>query len=322
MDKFIIYSANGSSYFIPPTPTVTLAATITPATATGVAAPLGRPHQLRRSGTVSGATASTTTSFAAAGMEALTATYTQTGNVAASSGPLSLPVNAEPAGFRQASSAVGQNVPSISTMLPNTPACGDTLIAERQEAEGTATTTGVTDGNLSFALRDTVTGPSPDNAEVAFWTLLVPCGVTPGGTITATPSNNPDMGIAVMEYGELSGAIAGFNRISGYTSGHTTTVMSGVGAADFAGDLVLGFEADSGWQVKLAADTSGGYTARVTVENNPVAEFLVEDQVAAPRGFYSATTKISYTSATAGGLMPFGFAGVPFVIGTIVFAHS
>jgi hypothetical protein len=117
MDKFTIYSADGSSYFIRPTPTVTTvtaspnpataghtvtrAATITPATATGVGAPLGRPHQRRRSGTVSGSTASTTTSFAAAGTEALTATYSPTGNVAASSGPLSLPVNAAPAGFRQ-----------------------------------------------------------------------------------------------------------------------------------------------------------------------------------------------------------------------------
>jgi hypothetical protein len=33
-----------------------------------------------------------------------------------------------------------------------------------------------------------------------------------------------------------------------------------------AGDLVLGFEADSGWQVLLGADTSDGYTSRANVQ--------------------------------------------------------
>lgn len=110
-------------------------------------------------------------------------------------------------GFRQASSNTGHSVPSISTTLASTPAGGDLLIADVQVAEGGATTTSVTDGNLSFTLQKTVIAPSPDNTETTIWTLLVPCGVTPGNTITATASQNSDMGIAVVEYAGLSGAI-------------------------------------------------------------------------------------------------------------------
>ena len=228
-------------------------------------------------------------------------------------------------GFRQASSAFAHNVPSISTTLASTPAGGDLLVAEVQVAEGGATTTSVTDGNLSFTLQETVTAPSPDNTEVTIWTLLVPCGVIPGNTITATASSNSDMGIAVMEYAGLSGAIDGFGSSSGFasgTNGTTTTVTSGTGAAANAGDLVLGFEADSGWSVNLGADTSDGYTSRVNVSNNQVAEFLDEDQVAASSGTYNAKATITPTSASAGELAAFGLPGVPWVMGTIAFAHS
>jgi hypothetical protein len=76
--------------------TVTLTATVAPATATGSVqfsvggTAIGTPVN------VSGGVASTTTSFAAAGTEALSAAYTPTGSFSASSGPLSLTVNAAP----------------------------------------------------------------------------------------------------------------------------------------------------------------------------------------------------------------------------------
>ena len=115
-DTFVTIDAAGANYTItntgPPTATtttltaspnpatagqtVTLTATVAPATATGSVqfsvggTAIGGPV------TVSGGTATTTTSFAAAGTEALSAAYTPTGNFSASSGPLSLPVNAAP----------------------------------------------------------------------------------------------------------------------------------------------------------------------------------------------------------------------------------
>ena len=76
--------------------TVTLTATVAPSNATGSVqfsvggTAIGTPV------TVSGGVATTTTTFAAAGTEALSAAYTPTGNFSASSGPLSLPVNAAP----------------------------------------------------------------------------------------------------------------------------------------------------------------------------------------------------------------------------------
>ncbi len=228
-------------------------------------------------------------------------------------------------GFRQASSNTGHGVTSISTTLAHAPTDGDLLIADVQIAEGGATTTSVTDGNLSFTLQKTVTAPSPDNSETTIWTLLVPCGATPGNTITATASDNADMGIAVMEYAGLSGAIDGSSSSSGFasgTNGTTTTVTSGVGAAANAGDLVLGFEADSGWSVNVGADTSDGYASRVKVQNNQVAEFLTEDQVATSSGTYNAKATITATSVTDGELSVFDLPGVPWVMGTIAFAHS
>jgi hypothetical protein len=76
--------------------TVTLTATITPAGATGSVqfsvggTAIGTPV------TVSGGVATTTTTFAAAGTEALAAAYTPTGSFSASSGTFSLTVNAAP----------------------------------------------------------------------------------------------------------------------------------------------------------------------------------------------------------------------------------
>ena len=77
--------------------TVTLTATVSPSSATGSVqfstggTAIGTPVTLNSSGV-----ATTTTTFAAAGTEALSAAYTPTGNFSASSGPLSLPVNAAP----------------------------------------------------------------------------------------------------------------------------------------------------------------------------------------------------------------------------------
>lgn len=225
-------------------------------------------------------------------------------------------------GNRQQSSNYAHNVSSISTTLSSTPSVGDLLIADVQVAEGTATTTSVTDGSLVFTERESVTAVSPDNTNVTIWTAVVPCGGA-GTTITATPSSSPaDMGIAVLEYPGLSGTIDGFSSSTGFTTGPMTTVTSGTGATANAGDTVIGFEADSGWQVNLSADAADGYTQEVNVQNNPVAEFLVEDQVAASTGTYNARATITYTSATEGDLAPFGFPGVPYVMGTIAFAHS
>ena len=76
--------------------TVTLRATVAPSNATGSVqfsvggTAIGTPV------TVSGGVATTTTTFAAAGTEALAAAYTATGNFTGSSGTLSLPVQAAP----------------------------------------------------------------------------------------------------------------------------------------------------------------------------------------------------------------------------------
>jgi hypothetical protein len=48
----------------------------------------------------------------------------------------------------------------------------------------------------------------------------------------------------------------------------------------------------------------------------------VEDQTATSTGIYNANATITYTSATVGDLAPYGFPGVPYVMGTITFAHS
>ena len=224
-------------------------------------------------------------------------------------------------GVHQTSSAFKPGVPSISTTLSSTPAAGDLLIVEVQVAEGTGRPTkSVTDGTLSFTQREDVLAPSNDNTDVSIWTLVVPCGGA-GTTVTATPSSSPaDMSIAVLEYPGLSGAIDGFSSASGFSTGGS--VSSGTGAAAKAGDIVLGFEADSGWQVNLGADTSDGYVSQVNAQNNTVAEFLDESQVAASAGTYNAKATITYTSATAGDLQPYGFPGVPYVMGTVAFAPS
>jgi hypothetical protein len=118
--------------------TVTLTATVAPSNATGSVqfsvggTAIGTPV------TVSGGVATTTTTFAAAGTEALAAAYTATGNFTGSSGTLSLPVQAAPPNSGTIPLAV--TVPSTGTFTLTVDTT-DTVTLAVSGSNGTAATT-------------------------------------------------------------------------------------------------------------------------------------------------------------------------------------
>ena len=219
---------------------------------------------------------------------------------------------------------------SVSVSLSSKPKVGNLLVALAESSEtvpNTVITATVKDGSTAFTLVRRYL--APDGAEMSIWVLPVTSGV--GAKVTATPTSSPaDMGLGVVEYSGLSGAVRALTSNSGPscpaggTCGYTrgSTVSSGSGAQAQAGDLVVGFEEDSGWLVDLWPDTAGGYTERLHVANNSLAEFVIEDQVAPAAGLFNARSTIRYTSGTGGWVSQFHLPGVPWAMETVVFAHS
>jgi len=150
-----------------------------------------------------------------------------------------------------------------------------------------------------------------DGTEMSVWTAPITKG---GGTkpaITVTPSAKADVGVAALEYSGLSAA-AGTGAIdqtadsSGSTSSAATVSSGATPATTAAGELALGFYADSGFGDTLTAGS--GFTSRTNVSKTSDIEFVVEDEPAA----LGATPN---ASAGTG-------ADTTWLMSTIVFKHS
>jgi hypothetical protein len=136
--------------------------------------------------------------------------------------------------------------------------------------------------------------------------------MTAGGgtkpTITITASGNADIGATALEYSGLSSA-AGTGIVDQLktATGKTTTagsVSSGATAASSAaGELAIGFYADSGFGATLAGDSA--YTVRTNVSPTGDMEFLVQDRV-----LTSAGATANPTTSTG--------ANVPWLAATLV----
>jgi hypothetical protein len=147
----------------------------------------------------------------------------------------------------------------------------------------------------------------PDGTEMSVWTAPVSAG---GGTrpvVTVKPTSTAHMGVSVVEYSGLSSAAgtAVLDKLAtatGTTGGTATTVESGpTGATTGADGLAVGFYVDSGFGVALSAGS--GYTERVNVSPNDIAQMVVEDRVvdagATPSASVRTGANVTWLMATA-----------------------
>jgi hypothetical protein len=213
-----------------------------------------------------------------------------TGPASAASSPVTPGGVATPA-FVQQVSAHGHG--SSITVTPGAAVTsGDRMIVEVGVWNFShATATSVTDsaGNTYTELTHF---KASDGAEMSVWSAPITTGGGTRPTITATAGSSADVGIAAVEYSGLSTA-AGSGVVDAQASAVGTTstaatVSSGApSAATAAGELALGFYADSGFGDTLTPGS--GWTARVNEAPASDMELLVEDQSVNQGGTPAAT---------------------------------
>jgi hypothetical protein len=225
-------------------------------------------------------------------------TFTVAATDSAGTGPASAPSNAvvptnvaAPVFVQQAATHV-PNGSSAAVTLGAPITVGDRLVVEVGVWNtSSATATAVTDsaGNAYTELSHFA---ASDNTEMSVWSAPITAGGGTKPTVTAKVSSAAAVGLAALEYSGLSTA-AGTAAIdtqahASGTTGAAGTVSSGAtSAASAAGELAVGFYADSGFGDALSAGS--GFTPRVNVSNTSDMEELVEDQVPASGATTAAT---------------------------------
>ena len=215
-------------------------------------------------------------------------TFTVTATNSAGTGPASAPSNAvvptnvvSPTFVQQAS--VHKSSGTTAAVALGAPiTTGNRLIVQVGVWNtSSATATKVTDsaGNTYTEITHFT---ASDNTEMSVWSAPVTAGGGTRPTVTATVSSSADVGVTALEYSGLSTA-AGLAAVDvqSHASGKTTaaaTVSAGAtGAVAGAGELAVGFYADSGFGDNLTAGS--GFTQRANVSPTGDIELLAEDQV-------------------------------------------
>jgi hypothetical protein len=192
------------------------------------------------------------------------------------------PQGACPCFVQQAASHVG-GVKSLQVTPSSSLTTGNRLVVEVGVwSNGNATTATVMDsaGDPFTKLAHFV---ASDGTEMSVWSAPITKGGGTTPTVTATPTGTADVGMAVLEYSGLAAAadssvVDQTALASGTTASSAATVSSGAtGATTSAGDLAVGFYADSGFGDTLKGGS--GFTTRTNVSNTSDMEFLVQDQI-------------------------------------------
>ena len=218
--------------------------------------------------------------------DAYTFTVSATNSVGA--GPPSSPSNsvtptaAVPPAFVQEVSAHGSAKANISVTTTANVTTGNRLVVEVAEWNSVNSTTASVTDSAGDTFTELTTVTASDGTQLSVWTAPITHSGGTKPTVTATPSANADMGIAVLEYSGLSTA-AGAGAVDQMASATGTTpsaraVSSGATMATTApNELSVGFYSDSGFGDSLTAGV--GYTGRVNVSPTGDIELFTEDSV-------------------------------------------
>jgi len=182
--------------------------------------------------------------------------------------------------FVQQVSAHGSGESSISVTPGANVTAGDRLVVEVGIWQSkNPTTSSVTDSSGDPFVEVTHFTAS-DGAEMSVWTAPIRTGgVEP--TIKAQPSASADMAIIALEYSGLSSVadITAVDQVAtavGTTKAAASVNSTATSPATAAGELAVGFYADSGFGDKLVGGT--GYTVRTNESPTSDIEMLAEDQ--------------------------------------------
>ena len=122
---------------------------------------------------------------------------------------------------------------------------------------------------------------------MSVWTAQITSGGGTIPTLTAKPTGSADVGVAMLEYsGSRSVGGASVVDVQGHASGKTSaaaTIAAGATApTTAAGELELGFYADSGFGNTLTAGS--GFTSRANVSKVSDMELAAEEQITGAAG--------------------------------------
>jgi hypothetical protein len=166
-------------------------------------------------------------------------------------------------------------------------ATGDRLVVEVGVWSVAAATAGSVTDSAGNTYTELTHFTASDGTEMSVWTTQVTAGGGTIPTLTAKPTGSADVGVAVLEYSGVS-SVGGVSvvDVQGHATGKTgsaATVAAGAAApTTAAGELALGFYADSGFGNTLTA--GAGFTSRVNVSHVSDMELLAEEQITGAAG--------------------------------------
>jgi hypothetical protein len=157
---------------------------------------------------------------------------------------------------------------------------GNRLIVEVAVWSATAATvTSVTD-NAGDTFTKLTSFVASDKTQMSVWTAPVATGGTKPA-ITATVTQNADVGAVVLEYAGLSTAAGASivdqqSQATGKTTAASVVTSGSTAAVTVPGALAVGFYADSGFGTALTGGS--GFTVRANHSPNGEMDMLAEDQ--------------------------------------------
>jgi hypothetical protein len=132
-----------------------------------------------------------------------------------------------------------------------------------------------------------------DQTEMSVWSAPITAGGGTKPTITVKTTASADVGASVLEYSGLStaagaGAVDQLKTATGKTTTAANVSSGATAASTAAGELAIGFYADSGFGNTLAGDPT--YTVRTNVSPTGDMELLAQDRVLTSSGATASPT--------------------------------
>lgn len=212
---------------------------------------------------------------------------------------------ASPPAFVQQSSAHQGGVTSL-TVAPGAPVtAGNRLVVEVGVWGSSAPTAASVTDSAGNTYTELVHFAASEHTELSVWSAPITAGGGTKPTVTVKPSTTADTGVALLEYSGLSTAAGAASmdvhaQATGTTSAAATVASGSTPVTTGAGELAVGFYADSGFGDALSG--GAGFSVRTNVSPTPDMELAVEDAAAGsgatPSASFATGANTTWLAAT------------------------